>query len=527
MNLRQSAQSVISTAILVLLANPSVQIGWAQDAPRAARSVHLAFSTPESTVFYNEVTVRQSTSGSYFMCVGFSKGYFGIQELANGKKVVLFSVWEPGKQNNPNATPEQRRVKKISSGDGVRVGRFGGEGTGGQSFYQFDWQLNSTYRFVVYARRAKERTEYAGYFYVPNENRWQHMATFSTLADGHLLRGCYSFLEDFRRNGESAKQVRRADFGNGWAKTDGKWQFMNNARFTMDATPTENVDAGTIQERFFLATGGDTKNENAKPRSKIELNPVQRARPLDLPDPFGDGAVSNRIIRVLSYNIKHGRGNDGQVDLERTASVIRRLNPDVVALQEVDNGVKRSGEIDEPELLSRLTSMPHHAFGSFFDYQDGQYGMAILSKYPIANFNNLRLPEGAEPRTSLVAKIQVSKKTAFNLADVHFYRTEKERSAQARTLLDHLNQLDGPTVVAGDFNSTPNSVVMNLFNKDWIVPDKGKDNFTFSSENPVREIDFCMIQRSSSMKVHEIEVVEEPLVSDHRPVFIEISGIDK
>ena len=75
----------------------------------------------EATAFYNELTVQKSARGSYFMACGFSRGYFGIQELTSGKKIVLFSIWEPGKQNNPNATPEERRVKEIASGEGVRV----------------------------------------------------------------------------------------------------------------------------------------------------------------------------------------------------------------------------------------------------------------------------------------------------------------------------------------------------------------------------------------------------------------------
>ena len=165
------------------------------------------------------------TRGSYFAVCGFSKGYFGIQELGSGKKVAIFSVWEPGKQNNPNATPEQRRVKAIASGDGVRVKRFGGEGTGGQSFYDYDWKVGESVRFAVFAKSdGQDRTQYAGYIYVPEEHRWQHMATFSTLANGHLLRGYYSFVEDFRRDGESARIVHRANYGNGWIKVNADWQ---------------------------------------------------------------------------------------------------------------------------------------------------------------------------------------------------------------------------------------------------------------------------------------------------------------
>ena len=75
------------------------------------------------------------------------------------------------------------------------------------------------------------------------------------------MRGLYSFLEDFRRDGPSAKQTRRATFGNGWAKTlNGDWVALTKARFTGDATPLDNIDAGVKDRRFWLATGGDVTN---------------------------------------------------------------------------------------------------------------------------------------------------------------------------------------------------------------------------------------------------------------------------
>jgi hypothetical protein len=64
--------------------------------PRAARSVHLRYRAPASTLFYNEVTVEESTSSTYFCVCGFNHGYFGMQELRPGReKVVIFSVWDP------------------------------------------------------------------------------------------------------------------------------------------------------------------------------------------------------------------------------------------------------------------------------------------------------------------------------------------------------------------------------------------------------------------------------------------------
>jgi hypothetical protein len=250
----------------------------------ACRSVHLVFPAPEGLAFYNEVTVGQSAAGTYFMACGFDLGYFGIQELGNGKKLVLFSVWDPGKQADPNQVEQDKRVKLLYQGEGVRVGRFGNEGTGGQSFFDFDWKVGTTYRFYVTARPVGDRTEFAGYFYLPEKQAWKHLVTFSTISQGRGLRGYYAFIEDFRRNRVSATEARRARFGNGWILSkDQQWVALTQARFTADNNPVLNINAGSVGDCFFLATGGNTKNTGVRlgkliqrPPSGIELPTVSK-----------------------------------------------------------------------------------------------------------------------------------------------------------------------------------------------------------------------------------------------------------
>ena len=185
--------------------------------PVACRSVHLFYSAPEGVAFYNEVTIGQSAAGTYFMACGFDLGYFGIQQPATGKKVVLFSVWDPGNQSDPKQVAKDKQVKALYQGEGVRVGRFGNEGTGGQSFFDYDWSVGKTYRFLVTARPAGDRTAFAAYFYLPEKKAWKHLATFSTISQGRGLRGYYSFIEDFHRNGISATEARRAQI---WQRLD-------------------------------------------------------------------------------------------------------------------------------------------------------------------------------------------------------------------------------------------------------------------------------------------------------------------
>ena len=269
---------IFLTASVCLLAS----VGKAAEekrSPRAARSVHLWYPAEQGVVYYNEVTVEKSYPGSYFCVCGFRHGYFGIQELWNGNKVVLFSVWDPGKQNNPNTVPEDRRVKVLHEGQDVRVSRFGNEGTGGKSMFDYKWNVGETYRCMVKTSVDGDKTTYSAYFYLNEEKKWKHLATYQTITGGDYLSGYYSFVEDFLRNGKSAQNVRRARYGNGWVKTkDGKWTPLTQARFTADRTPTMNIDAGLRDGRFFLQNGGETENHTPL-KSQMDCSIEQMSRP--------------------------------------------------------------------------------------------------------------------------------------------------------------------------------------------------------------------------------------------------------
>jgi hypothetical protein len=245
----------------------------------ACRSVHLGYPAPTGEVFYNEITIERSAKGTYFAVCGWDKGYFGLQELGNGKKLAIFSVWDSN-ENDPTKTPEEQRVKLLHQDEKTRIGRFGGEGSGGQSFYDLDWQLGETWRFAVTAKPTGNRTEYAGHFQPPGVETWTHMVTFSTITGGKPLGGYYSFVEDFRRNRVSATEVRRAVYGNGWVQTtDNRWVPLRSARFTGDSNPALNIDAGPHTDRFYLATGGETVNHGVKLRDLIAPPANEAARP--------------------------------------------------------------------------------------------------------------------------------------------------------------------------------------------------------------------------------------------------------
>lgn len=132
----------IITSLILVLTGTLVQSAE----PTAACSIHFAWPAPGAAWFYNEATVTESTPGSYFAVCGWTTGYFGVQELGDGRKVAIFSVWDPAKGDNPNNVPLEQRVEVLHQGKDVVVSRFGGEGTGGKSMTPFNWKLGEKVR---------------------------------------------------------------------------------------------------------------------------------------------------------------------------------------------------------------------------------------------------------------------------------------------------------------------------------------------------------------------------------------------
>ena len=169
--------------------------------------------------------------GSYFMVCGFRHGYFGIQEQANGRKVVLFSVWDPGRGDNPNQVPEKTasrcsimpttclaaiRRRRDRRPELLRVSLES----------RRDLSLSRQGRNFPSpsgrAAKVRARPRSPAISICRRKRAWKHLVTFRTITGGTQLESPHSFIEDFRRDGKSATQVRRAVFGNGWVRDAGR-----------------------------------------------------------------------------------------------------------------------------------------------------------------------------------------------------------------------------------------------------------------------------------------------------------------
>jgi endonuclease/exonuclease/phosphatase family metal-dependent hydrolase len=229
-------------------------------------------------------------------------------------------------------------------------------------------------------------------------------------------------------------------------------------------------------------------------------------------------------LTVLTYNIHHGEGTDTQLDLERIARIIRTENPDLVALQEVDEKTERTANVSQAAELARLTGL-HHAFGKAMDYHGGAYGQAILSRWPITETKVHQLPQrsGREPRIVLITKIE-SPHGALTFATTHLdHQLEEVRLDQARELNKILAESKTPALLCGDFNAGPESSAMKFLSEHWLDTAGDRAANTIPASNPRKRIDYILASPKNRWTTETSRVLEEPIASDHRPVLTRVT----
>jgi len=231
-------------------------------------------------------------------------------------------------------------------------------------------------------------------------------------------------------------------------------------------------------------------------------------------------------FRVMTYNIHHGEGVDGRVDLERIAAVIRETQADLVALQEVDKGVQRTARRDLPAELAALTGM-RCLFSNNFDYQGGEYGNAVLTRFPVRRWTNthLRMLRPDEQRGVLQAVVEVhGRELLFLNTHIDYRPDDAERLANVTQFKEILGGYTGLSALfAGDFNDRPGSrtyrAVAEMFDDVWLVAGQG-DGFTIPSAKPNRRIDYLWLGKGAKLRSVRAWVPRSE-ASDHLPLVAE------
>ncbi|MGH7637759.1 MAG: endonuclease/exonuclease/phosphatase family protein [Gemmatimonadaceae bacterium] len=241
-------------------------------------------------------------------------------------------------------------------------------------------------------------------------------------------------------------------------------------------------------------------------------------------------------LRVMVYNIHAGKDASGVDNLERVAQLIRETSADVVLLQEVDKGTRRSEGVDQPAVLSRLTGL-RVAFGRSLIYQGGDYGIAILSRWPITSHRTIPLPvhppqerseSSYEPRVALEARI-ASPAGDLTVVNTHIdaSRDDRWRRQEIVTVLAVADSARGLLLMGGDLNSTPESEIQRTVRSRglrdaWRVCGRGGEaaGFTYPADSGVKRIDYLYFRESTSCSRAEVVATR---ASDHRPLLVHVT----
>lgn len=236
-------------------------------------------------------------------------------------------------------------------------------------------------------------------------------------------------------------------------------------------------------------------------------------------------------LRVMTYNIHHAnppsKAEDSTIDLKAIATVINNAKPDLVALQEIDVNNTRSGiDVNEAEVLAKLTGMYFHFTGAFA-YRGGEYGDAVLSRFPIKDTFNYHLPivEGTkeEVRTLCLIKVQLPNNKEIYFGSTHLGLSEETRILQAKEIVKIVKTLSLPLIVGGDFNALPDSKPIQILDKVLNRSCITNCGFTISAQNPRHKIDYIMYRPKDIFHVSNYNIIHETYASDHFPVVVEFS----
>ncbi|MDI1322724.1 MAG: endonuclease/exonuclease/phosphatase family protein [Algoriphagus sp.] len=240
------------------------------------------------------------------------------------------------------------------------------------------------------------------------------------------------------------------------------------------------------------------------------------------------------LIKILSYNIYHGENPNqpGKSNLDDIANLIIQVQPEVIALQEIDSMTVRTDTLfgTRVNLIAELIKRTGYRgyFGKAMNYDEGGYGVGLLVKKGSGyKTQKLPTPAGGEPRAAAWVKAELKSLKEVYFASTHFSNdTSVNRLAQLKDLISYADTLSLPTFFAGDLNFDPESEEYKSIPSNWkdagLVA--GDTTATYAGETGKR-IDYVWYD-SDAFELVEYKVIDLPH-SDHFPVLVTLRLIIK
>lgn len=239
--------------------------------------------------------------------------------------------------------------------------------------------------------------------------------------------------------------------------------------------------------------------------------------------------------RIVTYNVHRCVGNDRRLDVGRVADVLARLEPDIVALQELDVGRRRTGHVDQAWAIAEELDMACH-FNAALQVEEERYGDAILTALPERLVKKGPLPgyprvKALEPRGALWIEVEVDGRP-LQVINTHLGLVPREQQIQAAALAGPTWLADptciGPKILLGDFNATASSIVYRTLTARLEparrLARQRAPSSTFPSPLPVLRIDHLFV--SGEIAVETVFAPFDPLTrvaSDHLPLVMDFS----
>lgn len=244
------------------------------------------------------------------------------------------------------------------------------------------------------------------------------------------------------------------------------------------------------------------------------------------------------LLRVATYNVHIGLELGGELnektvlDFRKIGTLLRALNLDLVAVNEIDSGCQRTHYAHQPALLSKEAGMgivfaQSRAISSDLYPEQGPvwggYGVAAMGRKPLEVVEQfaLPLPETLEPRTALIVRTVEKEPVYFVVTHLPWEQTPEVEALRVKCVEEITRRVKAggyaPALIAGDFNAQADSSTINALRKEWTVVGDGDLEPTFPADKPRVRLDYIAFTPKEAFEVVDHKVVEERKASDHRP----------
>jgi endonuclease/exonuclease/phosphatase family metal-dependent hydrolase len=229
-------------------------------------------------------------------------------------------------------------------------------------------------------------------------------------------------------------------------------------------------------------------------------------------------------LSVANYNIRHGRGMDGQVDLERIAQVLVELDVQVAGLQEVDH-LNRRNDVEQARAIAEYIGQRWEArFFRSINLHGGEYGNAVIydsDVLKVLDDRHVALP-GREPRSAAIVLFEHASGARVQFVTTHLtnVRDEEDLRQKSVDLIEQNLFEDVPAIFGGDLNTTPETpTIADFIGFGWQIVTP-MDEPTFRADAPTRTIDYMALRHGGQLELIEALTVKNDLTqlaSDHLP----------